>query len=205
MCTRTYTCAFHYVYCSKPLTFHNGFMFFFASRNCFKLLCRFQAFYSPDRQQRMCNVLYMIKKGNGRQPDNICYLILIVVSKKIRGFAWSDAPRPCGFLARVSCLLDNADEIVSLDLACSLPEAHAEEKVYEALSVPTSLSGPFTCSFSPTFGFSRAAVSGWTEMAWRQGYRFNVFSQETVSPTTSAIVFPLAGDVRFSKDQGSSA
>ena len=26
MCTHTYTCTFHDVYCSKPLTFHNGFM-----------------------------------------------------------------------------------------------------------------------------------------------------------------------------------
>ena len=27
------------------------------------------------RQQRMCNVWYMIRKGDGRQPDNICYPI----------------------------------------------------------------------------------------------------------------------------------
>ena len=33
------------------------------------------------RQQRMCSVWYMIRKGNGRQPDNICYLILTISSK----------------------------------------------------------------------------------------------------------------------------
>ena len=33
------------------------------------------------RQQRMCKVWYMIRKGNGRQPDNICCLIPIILSK----------------------------------------------------------------------------------------------------------------------------
>ena len=32
------------------------------------------------RQQRMCNVWYVNKKGNGRQPDNICHLFLIILS-----------------------------------------------------------------------------------------------------------------------------
>ena len=30
----------------------------------------------------MCNVWYMNRKGNGRQPDKICYLILIPSQKK---------------------------------------------------------------------------------------------------------------------------
>ena len=34
-----------------------------------------------DFKPSMCNVWYMIRKGNGRQPDNICYLILIILSK----------------------------------------------------------------------------------------------------------------------------
>ena len=95
MCTHTHTCTFHDVYCSKPLTFQNGFMFI-----CFSYL--FQALLQiskpsqvraterkmsitrSGRQQCMCNVWHMIRKGNGRQPVNICDLILIILSKKKR-------------------------------------------------------------------------------------------------------------------------
>ena len=38
--TQSGTRAFHDMCCSKPLTFHNGFMFF-ACRSCFKHFCRF--------------------------------------------------------------------------------------------------------------------------------------------------------------------
>ena len=53
MCTHTFSSAFHDVFCSKPLTFRDGFMFF-----CFSYL--FQAHlqilspYSSDRQRRKC-------------------------------------------------------------------------------------------------------------------------------------------------------
>ena len=40
--TQSGTRAFHDMCCSKPLTFHNGFMFF-ASRSCFKHFFKFQA------------------------------------------------------------------------------------------------------------------------------------------------------------------
>ena len=40
--TQSGTRALHDMCCSKPLTFHNGFMFV-ASRSCFKHLFRFQA------------------------------------------------------------------------------------------------------------------------------------------------------------------
>ena len=33
-----------------------------------------------DIQHRMCNVWYMIRKGNGRQPDNTWYQILMILS-----------------------------------------------------------------------------------------------------------------------------
>ena len=56
MCTHTYTRTFHDVYSLKPLTFHNGFMFF-ASRGCFKHFCRFQALTAQtDREETMCVV-----------------------------------------------------------------------------------------------------------------------------------------------------
>ena len=34
------------------------------------------------RQQRTCNVWYMTGKGTRSQLDNVCYLMLILLSKK---------------------------------------------------------------------------------------------------------------------------
>ena len=54
-CTHTYTCTFHDVCCSKPLTFHNGFMFC-ACRGCFKHTCIFQALPAQtDREENVNN------------------------------------------------------------------------------------------------------------------------------------------------------
>ena len=47
--------------------------------SCFLLVVAVSSIFA--RQQSMCNVWYMIRKGNGRQPDNICYLIQITLSK----------------------------------------------------------------------------------------------------------------------------
>ena len=82
---------FHDVYCSKPLTFHNGFRFLCFSY-LFQALLQISSPHSSDRQkkmsitrfwrqQRMCSVWYTTRKGNGRQPDNICYLTLNILSK----------------------------------------------------------------------------------------------------------------------------
>ena len=92
MCTHTKTCTFHDVYCSKPFTFHNGFMFFLllvavsSTVADFKLLqlrptVKKMSITRSERQQRMCNVWYMIRKGTRSQPDNICHLLLSILSK----------------------------------------------------------------------------------------------------------------------------
>ena len=98
--------------CSKPLTFHNGFMFF-ASRSCFKHFCRFQALRArtgreeivknkiwattthvecvvPDQEghrkatgQYICHLVPIILSKN-KACDCYCHLILIDLSKKLR-------------------------------------------------------------------------------------------------------------------------
>ena len=94
MRTHTYTCTFHDVYCSKPWTFPKGFMLFlllvavastFADFKPLQLRPRERerkmSITRSGRQQRMCHVWYMIRKGTGRQSDNNCYLTLIILSK----------------------------------------------------------------------------------------------------------------------------
>ena len=79
------------MYCSKPFTFHNGFMFF-ASRRCFQHSCRFQALTAQtDREENVNNKIRATtthvkcvvhdQEGHRSQPDNICHLIVIILSK----------------------------------------------------------------------------------------------------------------------------
>ena len=107
------TCTFHDVYCSKPLTFHNGFMFF-----CFSLLfqalcCIFQSLTArPDRERKnvknknrttTTHVHCMVCKqeGNGRQPDNTCHVIRTVISQ----VKASNCNCNVDHLKKITCLL----------------------------------------------------------------------------------------------------
>ena len=89
--TQSGTRAFHDVHCSKPLTFHNGFIFLLlvavsiTSADFKPLQLRpiemKMLITRSGRKQRMCSVWYANRGGNGKQPDNTCNQILIILSK----------------------------------------------------------------------------------------------------------------------------
>ena len=97
MCSHTNTCSFHDVYCSKPLTFHNG-SCFFASRCCFKHFCRFQVLtVQTDRKENVNNkirthVQCVVHDQEGQRKVNPlkkkacdCYFHLILIDRQSQG------------------------------------------------------------------------------------------------------------------------
>ena len=87
------TCArIHTHVRSKPLTFHNGFMFYASSRACFKHFCRFQALTAQtDKKEHVNNKIQATtthvhcvvhdQEGHRKAIGQYFYLILIILSK----------------------------------------------------------------------------------------------------------------------------
>ena len=102
------------------------------------------------RQQRMCNVWYMIRKGTGRQPDNTCYLVLIDLSQKKNCICYCYLIRSCRPIKKIHLFVRIAAGTVSLSHLTASLASHPGP--HHPLSRTLSACGSLYCLVSPAPG-----------------------------------------------------